>query len=509
MKPKNRTIAVGLALTAVVIALIIVLRPPQIPTPTPPAPGPASAQPLEVANNIVVGFGKVKDSGTGENGGAVIVFEENHASRIGQIEIAAMLYRLYAKHHLRQIALEGALESNGTLQASWFQSLPDRAAKWDVAVRLLQEGEIGSAEFMALVAPRVSVHGVEKEEEYSVSVSKEAELAPGLYLGAITAKTVSPDQLQAAGSLLQQGRQKEALELIAKSDPWIKQAYLRLTASETSAEDYLILLKDIDEKASHVGASIPDATRSAFRDLQHFFEVASQRSDTMAANTLSLMKGDPNTIVALTVGAAHTSKISRLLSNAHVSYAVVSPESLSENDPTSSLSADASDRKNQGLSVDAPGLLGTILSTPTPRKPPPVLGQAWLQAKADTYYMAIVRARAAAGGEGGGEPPDLPEGHPHFSHECYQEQRDEEGHNEVMFCGDVLDHRIWIRAVQLSPPRPKLMTVALADAREKVRAENNSTDTGSQILELAPGLVAIFSTDEMTVRTARLANADQ
>lgn len=111
-----------------------------------------------MAENASKGVGVARKVTQGSRGAPIVLLEENHASRAGQIQHAVTLVRLYKYHGMRHIALEGYLKERKPIGADWFHAAAggDSAARTSVAVRLLQEGEISSAEFMKLTYRDVS-----------------------------------------------------------------------------------------------------------------------------------------------------------------------------------------------------------------------------------------------------------------------------------------------------------------------------------------------------------------
>jgi len=361
-----------------------------------------SAPISQIAADISTDVGKVIAAANGSPDRMMIVFEETHTSRVGQLEIALMLLRLHDKHNLRQISLEGAFADQGELPAKWFHDLPNPRnvvqAKERVAVRLLGEGEISSAEFIALTLPDVRVKGNERAEEYGVTMADKSSTAPLSYLLAIVEKSATPSQIRQANQLMKAKKEKEAIELLWRADPWVNERYQKLTdkSSSPSSEELIAIYQEIEAKASAVGAQIDSETRSGMREVTEFFKTASKRSCTMVRNTLAMCDATPKSPVALIIGAAHTAKVADLLKASKVSYAVISPNSLTERSEQGMLSEFAYDRKLNQESVDAPGLLGAYLKGR--RKPSTVLGKQWFQSKVETYTAIRLIAAAAAGG---------------------------------------------------------------------------------------------------------------
>ncbi|OGF58660.1 MAG: hypothetical protein A2Y62_03910 [Candidatus Fischerbacteria bacterium RBG_13_37_8] len=114
----------------------------------------------KIADAIVPEAGKIMSSWTGKSGKLLLIFEENHMSRCGQVEMALMLTRLHDLYKVNIIALEGAFSTGKNIDAKWFHNLTDSKTREDTALTLLKEGEINAAEFMAIAFPDVKVYGV-------------------------------------------------------------------------------------------------------------------------------------------------------------------------------------------------------------------------------------------------------------------------------------------------------------------------------------------------------------
>jgi hypothetical protein len=358
-------------------------------------------------SDIAEDVGIVSQVFEGDPGRNIIVFEENHGSPAGQIEIAIMLNRLYERYGLRHIGLEGRFAVDGPLDVSWFHEPLSRTLgvvrqRGDVIVQLLEEGEITSSEMMALVYDDVTVAGIENAEEYSYELPTNAVNATTIYLYKIAIVGMTEDEMSNVSNLLDEDKVWEAIELGISTDPWASDKYERLIDVNAimSAEELLKLADEIKDKARQVGADITPEDEADLRDLRRFYELASQRTDTMVKNTLELFKQSPEAPVALITGAAHTERAVELLKQSGVSFAVISGNSLVDHSRNGDLSNDAFDRKSLALSVDITNTLGSLLNDR--RKPPPVVEQPWLQRKAASYLLADAIAVAVASGE---EPP--------------------------------------------------------------------------------------------------------
>jgi hypothetical protein len=171
-------------------------------------PGPVSQMGLAIAKDV----GKVVAAGQGRSNGPIVVFEERHDSRVGQMEIALMLLRLQRQYGLQMVSLEGAMAAKGNLPVAWFANAADNSetkrAREAVAVRMLRDGEIGAAEFIALVRPQVQVRGNEIQSEYDVTPPNGN--PPVSWLLRIASTYLTPPQRQQFRDAAQAGRTEEA-----------------------------------------------------------------------------------------------------------------------------------------------------------------------------------------------------------------------------------------------------------------------------------------------------------
>lgn len=360
----------------------------------------------DIVTGISNDAGKLIASGNGRAERTVIVFEETHASGLGQLEIALMLVRLHDRHNLRQVSLEGAIFDKGVLPTKWFHDLtgtaPAKRAGQEAAVRLLKEGEISAAEFISLVMPDVQVRGNERADEYDVKLSDKASGASIEHLIAIAEKSLSQDQIVQVNQMIRAGKEKEAVEFIIASDSWANERYKKLTSEESilSTEELSKILEEIEAKAKDVSAEVREEDRKGLREETAFFKTATKRSQTMVDNTFAMSDQSPKSLVALIIGVAHSPGVIELLKAGKASYALVSPVSLVAADKSGTLTTPAYNRKNELKSVDEPGRLGAYLDGR--HKPPSNVGVRWLQIKTEIFLISTLVAEASAGGE---KPP--------------------------------------------------------------------------------------------------------
>jgi len=125
-----------------------------------------------LARSACAGVGEVRHVSPGSTGAPILVLEEYHLSRVGQLQHAITLTRLYERYGLKRLVLEGYLKEDPEIKTDWFISAAQglsRAARTRVAVRLLREGEISSAEFAKLIYRELTLYPGETRDEYRVN----------------------------------------------------------------------------------------------------------------------------------------------------------------------------------------------------------------------------------------------------------------------------------------------------------------------------------------------------
>ena len=365
-----------------------------------------------IADDIAKDVGQVMQFSDGSSGQQIFVFEETHDSPAGQVEIAIMMNRLYENYGMRQIALEGYFKQDGQLDTSWLpkEDSPFVAkqlvrVREDVIAQLLQDGEISSSEAMTLIYGDMVVSGIEIPEEYSYELSDNAGSAPTIYLYLIAAPSMTSDEIDKANELLNADKILEGVEYIISTDEWASKEYALISDNTQiiSAEGWLKILDEIEAKATSVGADISADDSQGMSDLRKFYATASQRSITMVDNTLALASS--NAPIAMVIGAAHTELVVELLKEKGISFAVLRSNTFDKHLENGDLSSEAYDRKSQKLSIDQPGTLGALLDGR--KKPQPVIGEIWFQAKIVDYMNADRIARYVATGGNLPLPDDI------------------------------------------------------------------------------------------------------
>jgi hypothetical protein len=349
-----------------------------------------------VATKIAGGLGVVRKTMASGDKGPIFVFEEYHTSRVGQLQIATMLLRLHDGYGLKKIGLEGAIQSPKAIDTSWFHAAggePAKKEREDAAVRMLADGEISSAEFMALAFPDVEVYGTELAQQYNVKLDEKS--SPELsYLIAIAGKTLPQKSVPQLNRLIQQKDKKQALEFLLDQDPWVRAHYAALKdrSSSINCAQQAARMAEIQAKADSVGADVDAATRQAADKATAFYKTCDERSLTMVNSVLSLQRREPSEPIAMQIGAGHTDGVVELLRQNNATFAVIRPIAL--NPGYANLSAEQFLRKSAGKFVrNSPGTLGKLLNAE--KKPPPILGTANGNSLASMNFACLLVAERA------------------------------------------------------------------------------------------------------------------
>ena len=390
-------------------------------SPFPDSVGGKPASPSEdrekLTGKIIEGVGKATRASSGGQNPWLAVFEENHISRGGQIEIALMLLRLYRDAGMRDIALEGYVMDSAPVDATWFhKTLDNPSVRRRVAVQLLKEGEIRCAEFMALVFPDVTLHPIEKATEFHMKWPKQAWEAPWLLLWRIALKSMTPADAVKIKDLQDRKQNKEFIEYVLNKDPWTaKMSKLYLQEEMViQIEEWLAALDEIEKKATQVGVQLTPTDRQNMKDLKDFLEARHKASKTMVDATCKAAGQHSNSPIAMDIGAAHTNEVCNLLDSQGRAYVVVTPQSLAARDKRSDLSLQAIDRKMLKLSVDETQLGALIDGRIKGKNYEPVLNEPWFRAKTSLALIGVTVAAAASNdrrivatafGGGGRQPP--------------------------------------------------------------------------------------------------------
>jgi hypothetical protein len=351
-----------------------------------------------LAREIAQDVGEVQQSIPQGTKGPVLVFEEYHTSRVGQLQIGVMLLRLYERHGLRLIGLEGAFQRPQPLDATWFHKAGGTANQQfreNTAVRMLAEGEISAAEFMAMVFGQVQVRGLEVEKEYSVR--PDAKGSPvAEYLLKIAEKKLTQSDIRKINALITDKKEEEAFEYIKNSDPWVRRQFETFAQSSISTKELAQQVREIQAEAQKLGVEVEPEVRDGMQKTLGFYEAATQRSITMTNYMVSLVGSNPAPPAAMLIGAGHSKEVMDQLRSRGVSCALLRP--IAFNPSFASLSLDEFERKNDlKWARIANGTIGRLLNSK--RKPPSIIETPTAQSYASAYMAVMVVSEAARGGK--------------------------------------------------------------------------------------------------------------
>jgi len=397
------------------------------------------ASPEPIAASACKGVGEVTKASAGIKGAPVLLLEEDHASRAGQIQHAIALVRLHDSQGLRDIALEGYLKERPAIDTGWVAAAAgtgdtDAADRRNrVAVQLLLDGEISSAEFIKLVYDDVSLHPADTKSEYEVELDDAALRAPALFLAKIAQRSMTAEQSDKAQSLNKgseglsaEERQRKNAEMVAyiiSTNTWTqeKARLLRPDATDISAEVMLAQMEEIEARAKKLSIGFEPGESGAMERNLRFWRMRIAASETIARSAAEVADRKGIKMVAACVGAAHTEGIVSKLTAAKRPFAVVTPLALKDHKKDGDLTEEMLARKYKGLSVYSDAVAEVLAQAfPTGlKKPEPGLQNPFTQAKAQMYMRIdeITHALVGAGGGppdklvGGGPPWNFPENH--------------------------------------------------------------------------------------------------
>jgi len=368
---------------------------------------------------------KIAQLNTGENCNAILIFEENHLSVAGQIEQAIALSRLHDHYGLNDIALEAYLKNETDINIDWFIDVTkgDTISKISIAVNLIKEGEINTAEFLKLVYNDIRIHKIEKDSEYNVKVSDQATTAPIHFLYRIAFESISENHYSQIEKLSiefekaqtrnndEEIRQKasELLEFVILKNDWASEKYEILNeVQHKSTAEIVELYKEIDRKASKQVKDLTSEEKNQMTELIAFYSARDKANITIKESVTDIPKISSDSLMALIIGAAHTQGICLEFVKANIPFVVCTPLSLYHDENTGSLDYSTSfNRKMNGKSVFNDSYIA-ILNDIFNKKPRPVLNENWFQAKSEIYFFIDKITRKVLGKldpQHGGQPP--------------------------------------------------------------------------------------------------------
>ena len=330
---------------------------------------------IPVAELTKDGYFTLRESNEKGKYGPVVILPERHDSRLIQAQFTWALDMLRESCGINSIALEG-MYAGETMSAEQIKG-GSEIVNQSVSLALLEMGEIKAPEFMYLVK-NSSVFGIEKESEYAVTISKEANQA---YYTALFI-SIALDQGE---DVFKQGwesyKKKEiTFNTLLSLNPWTYETdeIINKSMSPTEVRDRLI---ELEEKTWD---DMNKQTRADFQRFKDFHTTVYQRSLTMAGNVFQKLK-KKNEGLAMIIGAAHTEDITAYFDENKVSYYVLEPSGLNAVDIWSNLTAKEYERKSTETSVFANKQIKEFFMGR--RNSRPVVGKAWFKKEREMYYF--------------------------------------------------------------------------------------------------------------------------
>lgn len=336
-------------------------------------------------------YGVVSHVSKGSKGIPIIVLEETHESIAGQIQHAITLVRLHDKYKMKDIALEGYLKERAKIDTEWFKKAThglEFLSKAGIAVSLLKEGDISSAEFMKLVYDDVTLHPIETKREYELEINPEiANKGLNSYLGKIAAQS-------------------------SENSKWVEEKVKMLndTTKIKPLEENLTIGEDIKRRAERLSLKFTSDEQKAFESYLTFLRKRVKSNKILFDSTIAIANQQNIPFVLMIIGAGHTQGISKMLDETNRPFAVITSLALKNNDKRGSLPWKMYERKYKRLSVFSEGFfMETILKafplTHKNRKPEPVLNEEWFKCKGTIYAWTTRICESLIGGGSGKQPP--------------------------------------------------------------------------------------------------------
>jgi hypothetical protein len=380
----------------------------------------ASPADADSVQNIVSGAGKVmsKTPSAKPVTGLIYVFEENHGSIRGQVQIATMLTRLCRREGLRNVGLEGSLLAAIPLPTKTFLKGENPIARREALRRMFVDCDIRSTEYVGAANPEIALWGLEKKEEYEVQPPSGISGLSGNFIACvlISNELLPRSTLQKRKQLFHSGKYEELSEVMKAGDLWLKE---QLTVKDDAAillQNLIAQQKAIQTKADSLGVELPQKVKDEIKETIHFYEVAEHRSVTLASNMTDLARRFPGAPTALVIGAAHSKQVMEELAKREMNAILIQPLNL--NPSTNDAGFVAFQLKNKGLLASiSSNSIGYYLNKPAiealeksnKRPPETFIGHPTptRDALGSIQYATSLIAEAARGGRK--IPSDIPE----------------------------------------------------------------------------------------------------
>jgi len=411
-----------------------------------------------------------------------------------------MLVRLYDKHGLRDIALEGYLKESPKIDPAWYRNAAPGSSPIilaGAAVRLLREGEISAAEFMGLVFEDVKIHPAEDEASYRAAFRNGALDAMMKLAGRI-----GPDTARAVDERIQAA----------------------INGKSFSTKQQLEFAEEMERQRAKLNIDLAPAELEDWSSWLNFWKARARADSTMVEATTSIA-GTPR-IAAMIIGSAHTPEVLRLLSVAERPHAVLTPGVIKDRDKRGDLE-DNYTRKTEKKSVFSSGYFAAQINQIGGIKPEPATAkpETWIAAKAAVYRTIDVIASAALGdgGKGGGTTPPFgldqngfqsPYARPVLAKASIVDG-DDDSKRAVVFPiilnPDAPSNRrtIWVKAVLNQGHEngigaiEEMLKQAFSELQANPKDSNQTEDLRGRI-QISPGTFAGFAGSEAAARALRI-----
>lgn len=389
-----------------------------------------------IARDVSRDVAKVPQFSEGEKGAPIMILEEQHTSRAAQIQEAIVLNRLFKDHKVTTVGLEGYIKEQAQLTSDWFfKAAGNSQAGKAVAVALLREGEISSAEFGKLIYKDTIVSPIETRSEFEMQ-EPEARDVFAVCLDIIfkvTLRSLRPEAQAKLQSMLGEVDQSESNPQTAKkreaaqryifntlatkpetlsTDPWVTNTINTLKGDvrvgTMPLEKEVEFYRGIQTHAQAASITLEADERRVLDNFVTFLQKRMAATKTMVESVRPIADQSDVYAVAMIVGAAHTDEVCRRLKEEGRPFAVVRPNSLDAKDDPSVIPMRGFLRKYQGNSIYGGGITDTLLQVfpaNSGHHPPTVLQQQWFEAKSELYLYTERISRELLGGGGNGSLP--------------------------------------------------------------------------------------------------------
>jgi hypothetical protein len=460
-----------------------------------------------LASDVGAEFEVLGRTAPGNKGAPILLLEERHDSRAGQIQHAITLVRLHEKYAVNDIGLEGYLKDGPPLDTSWVARTArtqDPLSRARVLSRLLREGEISSAEFVQLVYDNVQLLPAETRQQYDVNLSPAASVGPLLYLPELAPDTWTQQQTE---------------------------TYNNQTAvMAMRGEEHLAVAQEIERRAQQQNIHLSPTRRKAWDEYMTFWQGRVGASKSMV-DAASAAADEPNVAAfPIVIGSFHTQEMADKFVSEGRPIAVLTPAAIKSEDNRGDLSDKAFNLKYGRKSVFSSGLGNTLVTMFPPKadakKPRPVVNEPWMQAKSEIYFATYRLVHQLLGSDG---PPSPPNDHPPYGLVAddfrgrwtavglsgLEILRDKDGRSVVfpITIGDDRQHKtLWIKAaLQTGQTQGATIEEILRSELDEVQTEGDKMRPTAEDelgrVRMGTDVIAVISSTQAGARRAILSNS--